>query len=97
MHDALLALAGRAAYRHYHRFPFYKPLGDGLHELRLSPHPQRIVFCFEEGALLLLLSGVTKKQDALKQSDLKQAQHYRAEFRQRVLDGEDEDDLTEGL
>ena len=97
LHDGLLALTRRASSRHYHKLPFYKPLGDGLHELRLSPHPQRIIFSFEGRSLLLLLTGVTKKQDALPQSDLKQAQRYRSEYKQRLQDGEHEDALSEEL
>lgn len=59
-----------------------KPIGDGVHELRIHYGPGYRVYFSEQEDTLLLIGGRKQTQD----SDIKKAKKYWAEFRERFYD-----------
>lgn len=61
-----------------------KPVGLGVQELRIHSGPgYRVYFAEQEHSILLLLSGGDKRSQ---RQDIKLAQEYLAEFRERCYD-----------
>jgi putative addiction module killer protein len=62
----------------------YKPVGEGVQELKIHFGPgYRVYFTEQESTFILLLIGGNKRTQI---SDIKKAKHFWAEFRERSYD-----------
>ena len=68
------------------REPFSKPIGDGIYELRIkfSSDITRIFYFFVVDNKIILTNGFVKKTQKTPTEEIKLAQKYRADFKERI-------------
>ena len=67
------------------REPYSAPLNDGLFELRAKQGSDivRCLYFFQEGHIVILTNGFTKKTDKTPRREIEKAKRYRADWMRR--------------
>src|SRR5215212_11359348 len=81
---AVLAGLARLRYRHYHREPLSKALGEGLFELRhVGKLNTRVLWFFVKGRRIIAVHGIRNKGQAIPAHDLNTAREPMREWKER--------------
>ncbi len=81
----LVSAINKLENQHYHRRPLTAPLGDDLFELRVRYKKlrARIIFCYDQGKVILLLHGLIKKRSIIAQKDREIAINRKQDYFER--------------